>query len=223
MPALVDQRKVLLAGATGLVGGLMLQTLLADQTVSEVHTLCRRPLSVDNPKLQVHIVDFSHLPVLPQVDEVYLALGTTIKIAGSQAAFRAVDLEANLAVAKAAFSAGARRVGLVSAMGASAQSLVFYNRTKGQLEDALKEMGLTTLVIAQPSLLLDSRNGLQQPPRIGEQIAIPIAMLLRPLLPRVWQPVRANAVAQSLLRTVPTAEGVVVLASNVLAKVSNKH
>lgn len=72
------QRKVLLAGATGLVGGLILQALLADRSVTEVHALGRRPLAVRHPKLQSHQVDFSRLPLLPATDEVYLALGTTI-------------------------------------------------------------------------------------------------------------------------------------------------
>lgn len=201
----------------------MLQALLADRTVSEVHALSRRPLSAHHPKLQVHIVDFRCLPVLPQVDEVYLAIGTTIKVAGSQAAFRAADLEANLAVAQAAYAAGARRVGLVSAAAANAKSSMFYNRVKGELEDALKAMNLTSLVIAQPSLLLDYRDGLQQPTRIGELIAIPIAKLLAPILPGTYRPVRARAVAQSLVKTVPTANGVVVLASNVLARIGGEH
>jgi len=219
----VDQRKVLLAGATGLVGGLMLQALLADRTISEVHALSRRPLSLHDSKLQVHIVDFGCLPVLPQVDEVYLAIGTTIKVSGSQAAFRAADLEANLAVAQGAYAAGARRVGLVSAAAANAKSSMFYNRVKGELEDALKAMNLAALVIAQPSLLLDYRDGLEQPTRLGELIAIPIAKLLAPILPGIYRPVRAKAVAQSLIKTVPTANGVVVLASNVLARIGGEH
>ena len=160
-------RRVLLAGATGLVGSMMLQALLADAQVEQIHALSRRMLKIRHPKLQVHIVDFSHLPALPEVDEVYLALGTTIKLAGSQDAFRAVDLNANMAVARAAVAAGARRVGLVSAVGANARSSTFYNRVKGELEDALKALDLLTLVIAQPSLLLDKRDGLQQPPRLG--------------------------------------------------------
>lgn len=223
MPIPDDQRRVLLAGATGLVGGQILQALLADNSVCEVHALSRRPLSLSHPKLHVHIVDFGRLPALPPTGEAYLALGTTIKVAGSQAAFRAVDLDANLAVAKAAFAAGARRVGLVSAVGAAGQSSVFYNRVKGELEDALKAMELTALVIAQPSLLLDYRDGLQQPPRLGEQIAIPIAKLLGPLMPGKYRPVHARNVAQALVRTVPTAEGVVVLASNVLARLGDQY
>ena len=221
MPTYVDQREVILAGATGLVGGQILKALLADPSVSRVHALSRRALNVSHPKLQAHIVDFSHLPELPKANEVYLALGTTIKVAGSQAAFRAIDLEANLAVAQAAVAAGASRIGLVSAAAANATSSVFYNRVKGELEDTLKAMGLTTLVIAQPSLLLDYRSGLQQPTRIGELIAIPIAKLLSPILPGAYRPVHAKAVAQALVQTVPTANGVVVLASDVLIKLGS--
>lgn len=219
-----EQRKVLLAGATGLVGGQILQALLADHSVSEVHVLSRRPLKIRHPKLQVHQVDFKHLPELPQVDDVYLALGTTIKVAGSQAAFRAVDFEANLAVAEAAFVAGARRLGLVSAGAASAQSRMFYNRVKGELEDALKALPFTTLVIAQPSMLLDYRKGLNQPTRYGELIGIPLFKLLSPILPEAYKPVHAKAVAQALVRTVPVTQGVVVHPSNVLARLgADRH
>ncbi len=212
-------RTALLAGATGLVGGQMLQALLADPTVGQVHALTRRDLNLAHPRLQVHHVDFRHLPALPPADEVYLALGTTIKVAGSQAAFRSVDFDANLAVAQAAIASGARRIGLVSAAGASARSSVFYNRVKGELEDALKALDLQALVLAQPSLLLDLRDGLQQPPRLGERIAIPVAQLVAPLLPGRYRPVHARAVALALLRTVPTAQGVVVLASDALARI----
>src|SRR5262249_37303434 len=158
-----------LAGATGLIGSLMLQALLADPGVARVLVLARRPLEAAHSKLRVDVVDFARLRALAPADEAYLALGTTIKIPGSQAAFRAVDLDANLAVARAAVAAGARRIGLVSAVGAKADSSVFYNRVKGELEDALKAMALDALVIAQPSLLLGDRKALNQPARFGEE------------------------------------------------------
>lgn len=210
-------RTLLVAGATGLVGGQLLEAALSDPQVSQVHALTRRPLALAHPKLHVHVVDFGHLPELPKVQETYLALGTTIKVAGSQAAFRAVDVDANLAVAQAAMRAGCQRMGLVSAVGADAQSAVFYNRVKGELEDALKRLGLQALVIAQPSLLLGQRHKLQQAPRLGERLLSPVAQCLAPLLPGRYRPVDSRAVARSLLSALPQAQGCLVLPSNVLA------
>ncbi|MGH8821974.1 MAG: NAD(P)H-binding protein, partial [Rhodoferax sp.] len=130
----VAARVALVAGATGLVGREVLAALLADKTYSAIHCVGRRAPPISHPKLTCHTVDFGALPVLPHTDDVYIALGTTIKIAGSQAAFRAVDYEAVVAVAQAARSSGATRLGVVSAMGASARSAVFYNRVKGEME-----------------------------------------------------------------------------------------
>src|SRR3954465_11547096 len=160
-------RTVALAGATGLVGREILRGLVADPSVSAIHVLGRRALEA-TPKVLSYVVDFRALPALPHLDEVYLALGTTIKVAGSQEAFRAVDYEANLAVARAALAAGAKRAGLVSAMGASARSGIFYNRTKGEIEDALAALPFTGLVIARPSMLAGDRASLGQPVRAGE-------------------------------------------------------
>ena len=215
-------RKVLLAGATGLVGREILRALLADRAVTEIHVLGRRALDRSAPRVHVHVVDFARLPSLPSVDEVYLALGTTIRVAGSEQAFRAVDLEANLAVATQAAAAGATRAGLVSAVGADAQSKVFYNRVKGELEAALKPL-FPTLVIAQPSLLLGDRSSLNQPLRRGERIAAPIARLVAPLLPGPYRPVTATAVANALVRTLPAARGIHVLASDELAMVGRDN
>lgn len=215
-------RRVLLAGATGLVGREILRALLADQAVTEIHVLSRRALDRSDPRVHVHVVDFARLPSLPSVDEVYLALGTTIRVAGSEQAFRAVDLEANLAVATQAAAAGATRAGLVSAVGADARSKVFYNRVKGELAAALKPL-FATLVIAQPSLLLGDRSILNQPLRRGERIAAPIARMLSPLLPGRYRPVTATAVANALVRTLPAARGIHVLASDELAMVGRDN
>lgn len=207
----MSQRKVLLAGATGLVGGEILQALLADPSVAEIHVVSRRAIEVAHSKLQNHVVDFRQLPALPQVDEVYLALGTTIRVAGSQEAFRAVDFDANLAVATAAIASGARRIGLVSAADANPRSSVFYLSVKGALEEALGGLKLSALVIARPSLLLGNRDALKQPPRFGEKISTPILRLLAPLLPKRYRPIQARTVARALLATLPTAQGTAVL------------
>lgn len=209
-------RRIVLAGATGLVGREILTGLLADTSVETVHVLVRRPASLQHPKLTVHVVAFNALPRLPAVDEAYLALGTTIKVAGSQAAFRAVDFDANLAVARAAQDGGVKRVGVVSAMGANAHSSIFYNRIKGELEEALKALGFEALVIARPSLLTGNREALGQPPRTGEKLAMIGGNLLRPLIPANYRPIAVADVAHALLKRVPMARGVEVLLSGAM-------
>jgi uncharacterized protein YbjT (DUF2867 family) len=206
-------RVVALAGATGLVGRAILEGLLADESVAAVHALGRREPGVTHSKLTPHVLDFKAIRSLPPLDEVYLALGTTIKAAGSQAAFRAVDFDANLSVARAALDAGARRAGLVSAMGADAKSRIFYNRVKGETEEALSELPFDGLVIARPSLLVGDREALGQPERFAEKVATALSRLLGPLIPSNYRPIAAANVARALLSRAPTTEGRVVLLS----------
>lgn len=208
------KRTVVLAGSTGLVGRSILEELLADRSVEMVHSLGRRKLSVVHPRLTCHIVDFATLPPLPHVDEVYLALGTTIRDAGSQAAFRAVDFDANFAVARAALTAGARRCGLVSSVGANARSKVFYSRVKGELEEALGHLTFASLVIARPSLLVGDRAALGQPIRSLEKASLSLSKVLRPLLPNNYRPIYAAQVARALLSRTPVAEGRIILHSD---------
>ena len=205
-----------MAGATGLVGREILQGLLADDSVAAVHALGRRPVPTTHPKLTAHVVDFAALGALPPVDEAYLALGTTIKVAGSQSAFRAVDFDANLAVACAAQVAGASHLGLVSAMGADAHSSIFYNRVKGELEEALSGLGFAGLVIARPSMLAGDRTALGQAVRGGEQLAVKLSRWLRPLIPADFRSIAARDVAAALLREVPVAVGKTVLPSGTM-------
>lgn len=208
----------MVAGATGLVGREILQGLLADDAVAAVHVLARRPLDLRHSKLQVHQVDFAALPPLPSVAEAYLALGTTIKVAGSQPAFRAVDFDANLAVARAAQAAGARRLGLVSAMGADPRSSLFYSRVKGELEQALAALGFDALVIARPSMLAGDRSRLGQPERGGEHMALAVSRWLKPLIPSNYRSIAAQDVAAALLREVPRARGREVLLSGAMQR-----
>src|SRR5262245_53098723 len=127
------RRSAVVAGATGLVGGALVEALLADSAVGTVHVLVRseKPDWRKRGGLLQHVVDYQHrLADLPVVDDAYCCLGTTIKVAGSQQAFRAVDFDAALSFARAAHAAGAKRMGLVSALGADPKSAVFYNRVK---------------------------------------------------------------------------------------------
>ena len=199
----------MVAGATGLVGQAVLALLLADKRYSKVHAVGRRAPGVQHAKLVVHVVkafDDLHLNLLlPPADDVFIALGTTIKTAGSQAAFRAVDFDAVLAVAQAGRAAGATRLGVVSAMGADSQSSIFYNRVKGDMEAAVAALGYRTVVIARPALLLGDRAALDQSQRAGESLAAKFAPWLSPLLPANYRPVEAAQVARALVGTLHTS------------------
>ncbi|MBL0730751.1 NAD(P)H-binding protein [Piscinibacter sp. HJYY11] len=216
MPSSPDTaRHALIAGATGLVGRELLPMLLASPRYAQVHALLRRPVPelAAAGKLQPHVVDFASLPPLPPVDDVFIALGTTIKVAGSQAAFRAVDFDAVVNTAVAARAAGATRLGVVSALGANASSGVFYNRVKGEMQEAVSALGYERVVIVQPSLLVGDRQALGQPVRAGEVWG---ARLLG-WLPRSLRPIAADQVARALLREVARGEpGVHVLRSGQL-------
>jgi uncharacterized protein YbjT (DUF2867 family) len=187
------------AGATGLVGQAVLAALLTAKPYAAVLAIGRRRLLEQHPRLVSITVDFTQLPELPPVDDVYIALGTTIKVAGSRQAFRAVDFDAVVAVASAARAAGATRLGVVSAMGADADSAIFYNRVKGEMEQALARIGFETLLITRPSMLDGDRAALAQPTRLGERLSIALMGALKPLIPRNYRAIKAADVARALV------------------------
>lgn len=186
----------LLAGGSGLVGRELAGLWPGPGTL---HLLLRSALPAGQHQ-QVHRVDFRALPALPPAHDAYCCLGTTLKVAGSPAAFRAVDLDAVLAFAQAAQAAGVQRFAVVSALGADPGSRQLYNRTKGEMEQALRELGFARLVIARPSLLTGARTALGQPPRPAEALAVALTGPLAPLIPRAWRPIAARTVARALLR-----------------------
>jgi uncharacterized protein YbjT (DUF2867 family) len=209
---------VLVAGATGLVGRALLARLLAADRQQHVTVVARRPLpapAARDPRLTVLVGDMAALTRdVPGLGDVYISLGTTIKVAGSEAAFRAVDFDLVLAIASAARAAGAKRLAVVSALGADRRSRVFYNRIKGEMEDAVSALGYEVVVIARPSLLLGDREPLGQPVRRGEAIA---ARLLGPvisLVPAGVRPIAAATVATALVAALEQAQpGTRVLSS----------
>jgi uncharacterized protein YbjT (DUF2867 family) len=191
------------------VGHALLPLLLAGKRYRRVHVLLRRdvPRIESDRKLQVHVVDFARLAEpFPKVNDVFIALGTTIKAAGSQAAFRQVDFDYVVDVARIARAAGATRLAVVSALGADARSRVFYNRVKGEMEAAIAQLGYTSVVIAQPSLLLGDRTALGQRARAGEIWAARLARPMSWMVPRGVRPIQARAVAAALAEAMHTAK-----------------
>jgi uncharacterized protein YbjT (DUF2867 family) len=188
---------VALLGGTGLVGGQVLDLLTRDPFFERIVVLARRKFAeATAPRVEAHVVEFERLvdrPDLLGVDQVICALGTTIKaVGGSKARFRQVDLDIPLAAATIAARKGAHHFLLVSALGASADSRIFYSRVKGELEDALRTLPYRSLTIVRPSLLLGDRREF----RMGEEVAKRFGFLV----PARYRPVQAKDVAAVLVR-----------------------
>jgi len=205
-------RRALLAGASGMVGSRVLAALRAEPAYAEVHALVRRPLAgtqaatgAADGRYVEHVVDFPALArwaAFPVVDDVYCCLGTTIRSAGSQEAFRRVDFDAVVAVARLAQRRGATRLAVVSALGADPASGVFYNRVKGETEAALARLDYGSLTVLRPSLL----DGDRTESRPGERLALAFARPAARLIPARWRPVPPEAVARCMIDAVLRGE-----------------
>ena len=208
--------KLLLVGATGLVGRHVLTLALADPRVEAVVAPTRRELTA-HPKLRSPQVDFDRLPQDAdwwQADAVICALGTTMRTAGSEQAFRRVDFDYPLAVARLVRAHGTPTYVLNSAIGADASSRFFYNRVKGELEQALAGQGFESLTFVRPGLI----GGHREEFRLGERIMLMGLTLTNPLLPRHWRLNPAPKIANALLEAaISPAPGVHVVGSDRMA------
>ncbi len=198
--------RLLLVGASGAVGRAVLAQALADRRVAAVVALTRRPLPVA-AGLTNMVVDFDALPEQApwwRVDAVVCTLGTTLRAAGSKEKFAAVDRDLPLRIARLALAGGATRFALNSSLGADARSGNFYLRTKGEAEDAIRELGYPGYAIVRPSLI-DADRAESRP---GERLTLKFARALSPLIPRRWQAVTPEAIARALLDAALAAEPV---------------
>jgi uncharacterized protein YbjT (DUF2867 family) len=191
-----EGRSALVLGTTGLIGSYLVKKLLGSSTYSGVSAWVRRPLQMQHPKLQVKTIDFEKLEQgRVEAEDVYCCLGTTIKQAGSQEAFRRVDYDYPVALARTAARDGAKRLLVVSALGADAGSKIFYNRVKGEMEEAVRTAGVPMAYLFRPSLL----SGPRAEPRMGERVGLAIGAALGPLLGK-YRPIHANLVAAAMLK-----------------------
>jgi len=196
--------KALIIGATGATGKDLVTQLLADDTYSQVHCFVRKPLALTHPKLHTHVVDFETPEAwadLLRGDVAFSCLGTTLAVAGSKEAQWRVDYDYQYNFAKLCRDNGVPTFVLVSAAGAKAQSKLFYNRMKGQLEDAIKALGFARLLIFQPSVLV--RKGSD---RKGEQFGLKMIVFLNKLgLFKRYRPMPTAVLAQRIRKEVATA------------------
>jgi Predicted nucleoside-diphosphate-sugar epimerases len=199
---MTETKSALLVGASGLVGGHCLQFLLEESSYTRVSVLVRRPLSITHDKLVQHVVDFSELETLGEflaADDVYFCLGTTIKKAGTQEAFRKVDFDYPIKIAALTQHCGVAQFLLVSSLGADPHSRIFYNRVKGEVEEAIRKISFTTINIFRPSLLLGERTEHRTGEKAGAFIMSGLKYaLVGPL--RKYRAIQAHDVAKAMVQ-----------------------
>lgn len=189
-------KTALIIGATGLIGKHLTQKMVNHPDYSKVKVLVRKPLDFQHPKLEQIIIDFDNFDTsLVKADDVFCCLGTTMKQAGSKEAFYKVDFTYPLEIAKAALQNGAKQYLIVTAMGADAKSMFYYNRVKGEIEKALTDLNYSTLLIFRPSLLLGERKE----SRAGEGFATIIMNTFDFLIPARYKAVKGETVAEAML------------------------
>jgi uncharacterized protein YbjT (DUF2867 family) len=217
-------KTALVIGATGLVGEETLKQLLSSAQYSKVIALTRRPLDIKHAKLENPVVDFDKPGQYSSIkaDDVYCAMGTTIGKAGSQAAFKRVDFEIPLLVAKQALDNGAAKFILVSSMGADAKSMVFYSRTKGELEQALSQLKYKAVLIFRPSILLGNRKEYRAGEAIGRFAAEKLSFLFAgPLAKYKGTPV--DLLAKAMIKEAgENVSGVRIIENNEIFEIAEK-
>ena len=191
-------KTAILAGATGLIGSQLLPLLLREDSYNAVIALSRKPLMYSHSKLQNIIIDFDTLENNANQlkgDDVFCCLGTTMKQAGSQQAFRKVDLEYPVSLATISRRQGATQFLLVTAMGANKGSSIFYNRVKGEVQEAIESIGFETFRIFQPSMLVGPRIG----KRAGERIGRVMMTAFSVLIPKKYKAIESIKVARAMV------------------------
>ncbi len=191
-------RTALVAGASGLVGSSLVKMLLQEPEYEAVHILVRKEIDLAHPNLFQHVADFDLLETLNlefKVDDAFVTLGTTIAKAGSKSAFYKVDHDYVLSFARKAISLGATGMLVVSSMGASSSSSIFYNKVKGEMENDLKAIGFPRLGILRPSLLLGPRTE----KRTGEKLASWMMLSLDFMIPAKYKAIHVDKVAKKMI------------------------
>jgi uncharacterized protein YbjT (DUF2867 family) len=193
-------KSAVMIGATGLVGGALLELLLEDARFAEVRSLVRRGSGRSHPKLREHVIDFRKPESFANDvvgDVMFSTLGTTLKKAGSQEAQREVDYTYQYETARAAAKNGVACYVLVSSTGANASSSLFYNRMKGQLDQAVSELGFERCHVLRPSILDGDRKESRPAERLG--LAVMHVLDYLPGL-RAYRPIHAKTVAQAMVQ-----------------------
>jgi uncharacterized protein YbjT (DUF2867 family) len=201
-------KTAIIAGATGLVGGHLLEQVLEDPYFDKVIIFVRRSTGIDHPKLTEHIVNFDmpgEWKEKVKGDILFSAMGTTLKQAGSKEAQRRVDYTYQYEMARMAADNGVKDYVLVSTPGASPGSMVFYTRIRGELDRDVKKLSFDRIILLKPSVL----DGKREEKRRGEEIGIKLGNILKgiPGLKK-YRPIHGKIVARAMIGAVKKEEDV---------------
>jgi uncharacterized protein YbjT (DUF2867 family) len=191
-------KSALLLGATGLTGSQLLALLLDSDLYGTVTIYTRKPTGISHTKLREMLVDYDSWQDSVQADDVFCCLGTTIKQAKTKEAFTKVDLDYPVKIAKLQWAAGSPKFLVISALGSSPKSSIFYSRVKGMMEEELKQIGYSALFIFRPAII----TGERKEHRTGEGIGLAISKILSPIMLgplKKYRPVSALAIARAML------------------------
>ena len=196
-------KTALIAGASGLVGSFLVKMLLEDVYYEKVKILVRKPVDLEYPALEQIVYDYDNPePEKLVADDVFCCLGTTIKKAGSKEAFRKVDHDYPLQLAKATHENGSQNFSIITAIGSNSKSSFFYNKVKGEVEEDLKEIPFHSLQILRPSMLLGPRKE----NRTGEEIAKVFFNSLGFLFPKRYRGIHVSQVAGCMISKMKEAK-----------------
>jgi uncharacterized protein YbjT (DUF2867 family) len=226
MKILKSNKTALVFGASGLVGGYLLKELARNENYQKVFSFGRRKLGIKDGKTEEVIIDFENMSDFGHLikgDDIFICLGTTIKAAGSQEAFRKVDFEYIYQASQIAVQNGTNQLLLVSSVGADSNSSVFYSKVKGEIEDAVKQMPFWAVKIFQPSLLLGNRDETRVAEGIGQSIGRFLNRFTTDLFD-LYQPVKGENVARAMIVAAQELEeGTKIYQSHIIKKMGEQQ
>lgn len=191
---------VALLGASGLIGGQLLQLLTEDNRYKHIRVLSRRPLPIEHPKVEIIVLDFADENMLTVAlagcQQIFCSVGTTqARVKGDMVAYRKVDFDIPVAAARLGSQVGCRHFSLVSSVGANRQSKNFYLQLKGAVEEMVSIQSIPSIAIFRPSMLLGKRQEFRPAERLGQWLMEPLAFLF----PAAYKPIAGRDVARAMI------------------------